>query len=309
MCDTGSQLLTKTGASTLATYGVFGEPGPTNAGRFGFTGQARLADTGLYHYKARVYAPVLGRFLQPDPIGEAGGINLYAYGLNDPVNLVDPDGLQAIQLPPVDVVQNPPPVPSGGVGGIGIPPSQIAQQTVNSAIGSALRGGTQYLNQMGRGIGDNGGPPLNEGASILGFLRRSPIALIAPLLMSGPINDDVISQLGLGDLKAFRNELGLAVGDGTLARLDAGGKSFYGINAHRQGVNLSVNAISRTHAETDAFQQAFGAGVRGGDAALFVDRPLCLACGVNGGVASMSRQLGFSSVKVYTPNGLQIIRP
>ncbi|MFA5952933.1 MAG: RHS repeat-associated core domain-containing protein, partial [Hyphomicrobium sp.] len=119
----------------INTYGVFGEPGPANAGRFGFTGQAHLADTGLYHYKARVYAPALGRFLQPDPIGEAGGINLYAYGLNDPVNLTDPDGLQAIQLPPIYVYTSPP-VPSGG----GIPPTQIAQQTVNSAIGSALRG-------------------------------------------------------------------------------------------------------------------------------------------------------------------------
>jgi hypothetical protein len=47
----------------------------------------------------------------------------------------------------------------------------------------------------------------------------------------------------------------------------------------------------------------------GGDASLFVDRPLCAACGTNGGVASMARQLGFSSVRVYTPNGLQVIRP
>ena len=35
----------------------------------------------------------LGRFLQTDPIGVAGGVNLYAYVGNDPLNLIDPYGL------------------------------------------------------------------------------------------------------------------------------------------------------------------------------------------------------------------------
>ncbi len=38
---------------------------------------------------------MLGRFLSPDPIGIAGGINLYAYAGNDPLNLVDRVGLGA----------------------------------------------------------------------------------------------------------------------------------------------------------------------------------------------------------------------
>jgi RHS repeat-associated protein len=63
------------------------------AGRFGYTGQMRLPDIGLMHYKARVYSPRYGRFLQNDPIGYAGGLNLYAYGENDPINLRDPSGL------------------------------------------------------------------------------------------------------------------------------------------------------------------------------------------------------------------------
>ncbi len=60
--------------------------------RFGYTGQAWLNELSLYYYKSRMYSPKVGRFLQPDGIGYAGGMNLYAYVDGDPVNLVDPTG-------------------------------------------------------------------------------------------------------------------------------------------------------------------------------------------------------------------------
>jgi hypothetical protein len=52
-----------------------------------------LPGVGLLYYKARMYSPLLGRFLQTDPIGTAGGMNVYGYVGGDPVNASDPWGL------------------------------------------------------------------------------------------------------------------------------------------------------------------------------------------------------------------------
>jgi RHS repeat-associated protein len=63
--------------------------------RFLFTGRELIPETALYDYRNRTYSPTLGRFLQTDPIRfSAGDVNLYRYVFNDPVNAVDPLGLQ-----------------------------------------------------------------------------------------------------------------------------------------------------------------------------------------------------------------------
>jgi len=60
---------------------------------YGYTG--REIDTkDLYYYRARYYDPTTQRFLSRDPIEfEAGDFNFYRYVSNDPVNFVDPSGL------------------------------------------------------------------------------------------------------------------------------------------------------------------------------------------------------------------------
>lgn len=82
-------------------YDAYGVPNSNNLGRFQYTGQAWLAELGLYHYKARVYDPVLGRFLQTDPVGYDDDLGLYSYVGSDPVNATDPTGKFAAAAPAV----------------------------------------------------------------------------------------------------------------------------------------------------------------------------------------------------------------
>jgi RHS repeat-associated protein len=71
--------------------GQWGSLASTNAYRFSSKEYDSL--TGLYYYGHRYYDPTLQRFLNHDTIGEAGGINLYGFVGNNPVNEVDPYGL------------------------------------------------------------------------------------------------------------------------------------------------------------------------------------------------------------------------
>jgi len=67
--------------------------------RFMFTGREYDQESGIYHYRARQYDPSIGRFLQRDPLSYYDSMNLYEYTGGNPVNWIDPLGLQSITEP------------------------------------------------------------------------------------------------------------------------------------------------------------------------------------------------------------------
>jgi len=96
----GSTVALGDGTGTLQTqytYEPFGyatQTGLASASSYKYTGREDDG-TGLYYYRARYYHPRLQRFIAEDPIGFSGGdVNIYGYVQNDPMNGIDPLGLE-----------------------------------------------------------------------------------------------------------------------------------------------------------------------------------------------------------------------
>ncbi len=105
------ELLTESNGHALwqASYRVWGntveeirEPYYIEEQNLRFQGQYFDRETGLNYNTFRFYDPDIGRFTTPDPIGLAGGINLYQYAKN-PVGYIDPLGLTPVDAPGYNV--------------------------------------------------------------------------------------------------------------------------------------------------------------------------------------------------------------
>ncbi len=77
-------------------YDVYGQFAANPSGQvdtpYKFTGRRFDSESGLYYYRARMYDPGIGRFMQNDPLGYIDGLNMFAYVGNNPVNWIDPMG-------------------------------------------------------------------------------------------------------------------------------------------------------------------------------------------------------------------------
>jgi RHS repeat-associated protein len=134
-----------------ARYRPFGEAQvhakSTVANNFRFPGQYYDQETGLHYNYRRDYHPGSGRYVEPDPIGLRGGLNLFAYGGNSPLNFDDPSGLQ---YQPGPLVPLPTANPEQRAPGAGKPPAGTRQGVPCAAA---------TLNELGRYVRDWWGKP------------------------------------------------------------------------------------------------------------------------------------------------------
>jgi RHS repeat-associated protein len=95
---------------------------------------------GLFYMRNRYYNPHTGTFTQEDPIGLAGGLNLYGYANGDPINFSDPFGLSADTLEAVLVTHRSTEVPTTTYGTLCVDSSvrDNVQQVYDLAVSKGI---------------------------------------------------------------------------------------------------------------------------------------------------------------------------
>jgi RHS repeat-associated protein len=181
--------------------------------RPGFPGQSQVL-SDLYYNRARDYDPVLGRYIQADPIGLLGDVNPYLYAGADPINMIDPDGEWAWPL----------------AGGLALGGANLGYQLYQNGgrfdcvdwwqVGDWFLAGTG-LGGMAR-VGFSSG-----GRALLRELWRDQ----AGVLRAGPIHKNSLDYIGSTHVYAIRgsngihkigqSSLGKRLGDGLSRRAES----------------------------------------------------------------------------------------
>jgi RHS repeat-associated protein len=139
----------------------------------GGTGYQADADSGLMLLGARYYDPSVGRFITRDPVGHRGGLNLYRYCGNDPLNTTDALGL----APWLDRAKD---WYMGGMGGV----SSLADRMLGGVASTA--GDTQGRYDAGQaGVVELGIAYIDLGVTVVGTAVGGAAAVGRRLLMAG----------------------------------------------------------------------------------------------------------------------------
>ena len=145
-----------------------------------YSGRQHDPETGLFHYRRRTYDPSNGRFLSKDPFGYLDGYNLYAYVNNNPVNFVDPFGLESTKPG-----SNRPPTALEAGGG--------------AALG-ALKGFLNIFAEAGKQVYDMGGGLVDVVGAKTGFYdyRHDYVSAIGTAAEHGAGTGDIFVGMGKG---------------------------------------------------------------------------------------------------------------
>ncbi len=195
-----------------------------------FTGKERDGESGLDNFDFRYASSSLGRFTCPDPLGgyisNPQSLNRYTYVLNNPLNLVDPLGLQDFragtcldengsgivcqELPPTapdPSAMIPPPDPAPPPADL---PSASGLPTGNPGAGSASSSASLNATQLGLGLLGGIPGPIGTGANLInagisfyrGQYGQGALNLVFAIPFAGTIGEiGRVGELGAGIIK------------------------------------------------------------------------------------------------------------
>jgi RHS repeat-associated protein len=250
----GSSTVVLTSTGTLFNREEYTPYGETSFGsyalkRYRHMAKERDEESGLYYYGARYYSPWLARWTSPDPLGLGDGVNPYRYVQGNPLNNVDPSGLQSssvqasTQAAVTDI--------AGGTADAGYNPPKPSLNGTSDA-------GAVIPPQPGPACYPPAEDSLTVGQAMdLGLLREGPVTGFTSTgmpIQPEPVYDDFGVQMGMGFAK--------------LANLQAQGLAAYQAASELAAVSVSKAAtaagVSAARAAADDAANASGGLTRVG---------------------------------------------